>query len=277
MSLLVTIGIEPREVDEIRALVDSRVVSYPGIPSIYALDGKLFVESANVMGRYLEASGVVYHGYFEGPEAEQARRAIALSGVPSFPDVRATILHDDRIHSLLLAQQVDPVDRKLDLPRGYLPQNSFVGHDVDWPDFEGERVAKWGNRHAGEGKKRIQRFNTIPESALVEPFVTGISERILLVGDDYFWHLSYRSLDWRKNVNATVTIEVPDITLVERARTIARGLRLSVLGVDFITDPVEVRSYLLEVNAYPGFEDVPEAARIFTHEAISWWNRKSRE
>lgn len=277
VTLLITIGVEPREVEYLRDQVDARVVAYPGVPEIYALDGKLFVESANVMGKYLQPSGVIYHGYFEGPAVEQARRAIALSDIPSYPDVRSTILHDDRVHSLLLAQQFDTVEREFELHRGYLPATAYPGdRGQKWPSFEGERVVKWGNRHAGEGKKRVQCFNTIPEPALVEPFVRGRSERILLVGESS-WHLTYASLDWRKNVGATVTIEPEvDATLLYRAQAIAKGLRLPVLGVDFITDPVEANSYLLEVNAYPGFEDVPDAAMSFVGDAARWWNRTCR-
>jgi hypothetical protein len=37
----------------------------------------------------------------------------------------------------------------------------------------------------------------------------------------------------------------------------------------------ENRATLLEVNAYPGFDDVPEAADAFVALAAAWWQRES--
>ena len=265
MAFLVTVGVEPNEVEKIRSRVEARVVSYPGVPNTYAFDGKVRMESGSVMGRFVEPTAIIYYGYFEGPEVTQARRAIALSSTPSFPDIRSTFLLDDRVQALVMAKVQDEAltcSELVSLPHGYMPAGSL-------PKFEGARVANWGNRHAGEGKLRLKESEDLPEPSIIEPFIHGRSERILLIRQR-FWHLRYESADWRKNVQATVTVlEQVDPDLLNRATWIARKLNLNVAGVDFIVDSTG-RAYLLEVNAYPGFEDFPEASDAFVDEVVRW-------
>jgi hypothetical protein len=261
MTSLVAIGVEEPWLSKIRAGVDPHVIAYPGVPHMYSLDGKLRIESVSVTGKFLEGvRGVIYYRYF--PNAEFARRAIALSDVPTFPDVRSTILLDDRVNALVAALRFDTGPR---LPRGYFQSGKLMG----------DYVAKWSDEHAGEGKARTNLGFVLPDPAIVEPFVHGRSERILLIENGFggysVWHLQYESADWRKNVRGTVSrVERINASLVDRAVAIARGLRLDMAGVDFIVDPVENKAYLLEVNAYPGFEGVPEAAEAFAKSAIAW-------
>ena len=96
----------------------------------------------------------------------------------------------------------------------------------------------------------------------------GRSERILLVGERS-WQLRYESADWRKNIGATVTAVEPDAHLVARARATCGRLGLIIAGVDYIVN--EGGATLLEVNAYPGFDDVPEANDAFVELAAAWW------
>jgi hypothetical protein len=101
MPLLLVIGLDDPVPERIAAVVDARVVSYQTVPACYALDGQLYVESARVMGRWLQPDGVVYYSYFD--DAELVRRAMALASTPTFPEVATTLLHDDRVQSLLLS------------------------------------------------------------------------------------------------------------------------------------------------------------------------------
>ena len=257
MDLLVTIGLEAGLVEQLRGALEARLVAYPAVPRIYSLEGRLLVESATVAGRWLEPRGVVYYGYFD--DAGDARRALAVAATPTFPDVRATLPLDERAIALLLALRVDESESR----RGFVPRGVEV-------NLEREQVLKWGNRHCGDDKARAVGPTGIENAAVVEPFVEGSSERILLVGD-HVWHLRYESTDWRKNVGATVTRIEPNDELVARARRTAQRLGLDVAGVDYIVGAKGAT--LLEVNAYPGFDDVPGAAVAFVDLVKRWWAR----
>jgi hypothetical protein len=259
VELVVTIGVDADIVDQLRRALEARVVAYPAVPRLYSLEGQVFVESATVAGRWLQPRGVVYYGYFD--DAGAARRALALSATPTFPDVGATLPLDERAMALLLASRADDARPA----RGFVP----AGTDLT---LEREQVLKWGNRHCGEDKARTSGASRVATDAIVEPFVMGRSERVLLVGDRT-WHLRYESADWRKNVAATVTKIEPEPVLVARARRTADRLGLSVAGVDYIVN--DAGATLLEVNAYPGFDDADGATEAFVALAAAWWRQLS--
>jgi hypothetical protein len=256
VDLLVTIGLEPAFVDSLRQRLEARVVAYPAVPRLYSVDGQVRVESASVAGRWLEPSGVLFYGYFE--DAGPARRALALGSTSTFPDVGATLPLDERAMALLLALRAEGLVSR----RGFLPRGVPV-------TVEGEHVLKWGNRHCGEDKARVTgKFDPVND-AVIEPFVTGRSVRILLVGDRA-WQLHYESADWRKNVGATITVADVDPELLARARRTADRLGLAIAGVDYVV--TESDAVLLEVNAYPGMEDLPDASEAFIGMAETWWS-----
>ncbi len=258
--LLVTVGLDDPLEEALRARLEARVVAYPALPAAYALDGRLYVESWRVAGRWLQPDGVVFYGYWPG--ADGLRRALALSDVPTFPDVRATLCHDDKITSLVLCLRADPGG--LPVPRGYLPAGTEA-------EAEGTRVVKQGDLHCGEGKSRVTGPLAPGVPSLVEPFLEGTSERVLLVGDKV-WQLRYDSDDWRKNVRATVTPVIPDPALVARARGTAAGLGLEVAGFDY--QRTAAGDALLEVNAYPGLDDAPGAEEAFVDAVARWWQAR---
>jgi hypothetical protein len=257
MDLVVTIGLDAELVELVRGALDARLVAYPAVPRIYSLEGRVFVESATVAGRWLEPRGVVYYGYFD--DACDARRALALGATPTFPDVRATLPLDERAMALLLALRADESESR----RGFVPRGVEL-------TVKREQVLKWGNRHCGDDKARVVGPIAVENSGVVEPFVEGRSERILVVGD-HAWHLRYESADWRKNVRATVTRIDADQELVDRARRTTQRLGLAVSGVDYVVGTEGTT--LLEVNAYPGFDDVPDAAAAFVDLVKRWWER----
>jgi len=260
MELLVTIGLDAALVTALEQTLEARIVAYPAIPRAFSIDGRVLIESARVAGRLIEPRGVLFYSYFDAPDAAIVRRALALSDVPTFPDVTRTIHLDDKAVGLVAALEAG-VPR---LPRGYVPAGEI-------PSFAGERVLKWGHRHCGEDKVRAASGFVVPQPALVEPFVEGTSERVLLIGD-HAWHLRYESADWRKNVGATITtLAAPEPALLDAARRVATHLGLLVAGIDFLVrDGVP---YLLEVNAYPGLDDVPDAPAAFVGHAEEWWRR----
>ena len=207
------------------------------------------------MGKYHEPRGVLYYCYFDN--AVVARRALALADTPTFPDIRKTIMHDDKVMSLIAAVGVDS---EKGLLRGYADELGKVAEEP--------LVLKWGDWHCGEGKSLcIGVEPTFTEPSLVEPFVHGESHRILIVGG-HVWQLRYDSLEWRKNVNSEITRVDVDSDLSERSCKIARGLGLDVVGIDYILN--DEGASLLEVNAYPGLDQVKEAEDAFIGMAISW-------
>jgi len=259
MKLLVTVGLDSPVAEALSSRLDARVLSYPGIPHGYSIDGKVLIESPRVVGRMLEPFAVVFYSYFNSPEADAFRRALALSDVPTFPDVRRTLPLDDKVIGLVMALGSNIPS----LPRGYVNKGLTP--------FNGERVFKWGNAHCGEGKVKTTAGFLLESPAIVEPFIEGISERILVVGQEA-WHLRYESEDWRKNVRSTVTVlDQPNAVLLDLALRTTEHLQLTVAGVDFITkDGV---SFLLEVNAYPSLDEVPDAQKAFVDNVESWWSR----
>jgi hypothetical protein len=256
MDLLVTIGLDSELVQRVRQVFDARVVAYPAVPRLYSLDGQVRVESASVAGRWLEPAGVIFYGYFE--DAGPARRALALASTPTFPDVRSTLPLDERAMALALSLRAEGGRQR----RGFVPRGLSVRVDR-------EHVVKWGNRHCGEDKERVTGVVELAHDAVIEPFVEGRSVRVLLVGERA-WQLEYASDDWRKNVRATVSVVEADAELVARARQTTTRLGLALAGVDYIVN--EEGATLLEVNAYPGLEDVPAAVDAFVEMAGAWWS-----
>lgn len=251
-----TIGLDPAVVDSLRQRLEARVVAYPAVPRVYSADGQVRVESASVTGRWLEPAGVLFYGYFENAGA--ARRALALASTPTFPDVGATLPLDERAMALLLALRAEG---RLS-GRGFVPRGVAV-------TVESEHVLKWGNRHCGEDKARVTGKVDPVDDAVIEPFVAGGSMRVLIVGDKA-WQLHYESNDWRKNMGATITVADVDPELLARARHTVDRLGLPIAGVDYVV--TETDAVLLEVNAYPGLEDLPDASEAFLGMVETWWN-----
>jgi hypothetical protein len=258
MERIACVGLEPRYVRAIKKRPHGHVVTYEVPPRMYSLHGRLFAESLTVNGKWLQIDRLFWYGYFpDFPRIPEVRRAIALAAVPAFPDLDLALIHDDRVLSLILATRADP---KLPIKRGYLTTDSrpFT--------FEELHVLKVGNDHCGDGKRLINGYlggnqGTLP--GIIEPFIKGESIRVLVVGEKA-WVLKYESKkgDWRKNVDPVVTEIHFAPGIKERGQQIAKKLDLSVVGIDFIGSHEEGWQ-LLEVNAYPGLEDVPEAQDEF--------------
>jgi glutathione synthase/RimK-type ligase-like ATP-grasp enzyme len=204
----------------------------------------------------------------------KSRRSLALSNTPTYPDVRTTLAHDERAVSLALALAADSGPK---LARGFIPMGETHAGGV--------AVVKEGNEHCGNG---VRRWNfgdedgsgilrRVPGSleGIIEPFVEGLSQRILAMKYSTY-HLKYESEDWRKNVNSKVQVaNVAGFSLSDRANEIADKLKLHPVGIDFLI--AKEATYLLEVNAYPGFDDVPEAKKDFIACIEEWWRGVSED
>lgn len=272
--MIISIGLDREMVARIRAAISQQhIIAYDNIPDMYSMNGKLYVESPNIMGKFLKVDFVLWYGYFPEKNSVSAMKTIALSDALSFPSVRSTIVHEDRALSLIKCRKADD---SLPLPRGWIPPNTQV-------EIEPGTVAKFGNIHCGENKVRIDEptMRAFDEGAIVEPFISGKSRRILIVGQKA-WQIDYESDDWRKNVNAKTTVtklfgghmqDNVDPWLVLRATNMASKLSLHIVGADYIGERGHWQ--LLEANAYPGLEDIPEAQEEFVRIAatnINFWS-----
>lgn len=263
MKRLACIGLAPADVGAVKAKFEGAVVVYEVPPKMYSHLGQLYAESQSVAGKWLPIDLVAWYGYF--PETEHShdvRKAIALSDAPSFPDIRRTVLHDERALSLIQAELADPGEP---LHRGYMTRGSRA-------ILKEMSVWKVGNAHCGDGKLLVDGFHPQADnSGVLEPFVKGDSIRALIV-DRKFWMLKYESSDWRKNVKAKVTeVHPAEYHGVQaRAWTIFDKLGLwAGVGIDFIGSN-ETGWKLLEVNAYPGLDDVAEAQEVFRRRLVAF-------
>jgi hypothetical protein len=262
MERLACIGLEPNYLKAVKSAYPGIVVPYDVPPPMYSHQGKLYAESFQVAGRWLPIDRLIWYGYYpEDKRAAEVRRAIALSYCPAYPDIDLAVLHDDRVLSLILASRADTLDSPM--ARGYLPRGNRV--------LLGElSVLKIGNDHCGDGKLLIDGL--LPEtehSGIVEPFITGDSVRVLVIGE-WAWVLRYESTkpgEWRKNVQPKVT-EIQDEYLKKRGLRIAQKLGLPIVGIDFIGTREEEDWKLLEVNAYPGLDDAPLKAQTVWEETL---------
>lgn len=256
MKPIISIGLDPHVVEAIQSKIGRHISDYQYLPNIFAIDGEAYVQSQSG-SYYIRPAGILYYCYFESPEIQ--RRALALADTPTFPYVRQTILHDDKVLSLIAARNADYGEK--DVRRGFAFETPTV-------NLKNPTVAKWGKWHCGDGKKICEEYVDVPEPAILEPFIEGESHRILIVNHDV-WQIKYESDDWRKNVNSKITVlDRPDQVLADRAVNIANKLNLKVCGIDFIIN--SNGAYLLEANAYPGLYQVPQAEEAFINFAASW-------
>ncbi len=252
------IGLDRELAEPIRNRIrspDNRVLVYDTPPKGYTENAYLHLEHPSAEGLWYPIDRALYYSYF--PNVLGLRKAMAFAITPTYPNVRKTILHDDKDLSLLLMEG----DHQ-SLGRGYVPANTqmTLGHY--------RRVVKQGNEHCGEGKFKLESGTTFAPSvdSLLEDFVFGESYRILVIGDKA-WTIHYESEDWRKNVGGTQTL-VSNLKLEKLYLSEAKRLGLAVAGFDCIINDVNGCWHTLEVNCYPGIPDF--AQEHFINEACKF-------
>ncbi len=254
MSAVVAIGLDDDVVATIGSLAGVKIKAYQAVPKMYAHDGQVFIEDDRIMDAYFSPTLVLWYSYYE--DKMRWRWPLAMSNTWSFPDVRRTILWDDKMQSVLLASLADPIHVKDRPSRGFYPE----GAPLDISKLPPDTVLKWGNSHCGENKILTSGDcqDTPKGPVLAEPFLGGRSYRILTVGK-YVSQLEYLSDDWRKNVNGKIVkCDKVDARLRHRSDDIMKHYGLEIAGIDFVVGPDneygDYDSLLLEVNAYPGLD-----------------------
>lgn len=135
-------------------------------------------------------------------------------------------------------------------------------------------VFKTGSAHRGEGKHLAHsKEDILPWEGVttIEPFFTGRSVRVLIIGDSAFGIEVTNDQTWIKN-QAGADIHEFDIPLHLRvhADKVAKYFGLDIAGVDYIIQDDGTFKFL-EVNQYPGFagfDHVMDCAREFLEQKM---------
>lgn len=168
---ILIVGLDEPETTELRSRLDCPVLAFENLPRILVDRGRLAVEHPHVMNHFVPVSRVVFHAIFEDDFDFLA--ALALWGGPCLPNARGMMDLRQRLPGLVRALAVTSFGQT---PRGYADRGTPIV-------AQGERVAKWGEWHCGEGKARFSGAWAAEVPSLMEDYVEGEAVRIVLVGE----------------------------------------------------------------------------------------------
>jgi hypothetical protein len=251
------VGLDRPELDELRRRLDTPLIATSSLPRIKLEDGTLWAERPSARGQFLAVSHVVYHGIFD--DDFDFITALALWGGPCLPDGRAMMDCRQRVPCLVRAARISAFAAA---PRGF----AFGGVELR----VGRRgVAKYGERHCGEGKAVVESSWTADVPTLVEPFVDGQPVRVMLIGEQA-WQIRLGGETWLKSIHAPDADVMPiDAALLADARRLADGFGLEVAGIDYIIDPAGV-PHMLEVNHIPNVDRFPAVRQAYLDYVPRW-------
>ncbi len=259
MERLLVVGLDEPEFEALKSRVDVPMVFHPDLPRVKLQRGRLLVEHPDRMA-FLAVGRVIFHGIFE--DDFDLLAALALWRGPCLPG--ALGLLDCRLRIPCLARSL-AISRFSAMPRGF----AYGGEIVKNEDVE---VAKWGNWHCGEDKERSRDDWRCPEPTIVEPFIEGDAERIMIVGER-FWQIHLAGQSWKKSIHhhdaAILPIEQVDPELLEDTRSLAKHFGLEMIGVDYMVG-ADGERHLLEVNHVPNVTVFPEIREAFLDLAERW-------
>lgn len=219
---LLMVGLEEKEVNEIRSNSNCLLVCYNFLPSIRLIEGNLYAESSFTPDKYLKVDRVIYHGIFENDY--DFITLLALWGGKCLPNPSAMM--DLRLrHSGLV--------RSLKATRFNNLKRGMAIKAEPW-QVQKATVAKWGNWHCGENKELFESNFLISEPTLFEPFIEGEAVRIMLIGEEA-WQIKLEGDDWKKSLHHGQSRQMSiDEDLLEDSRSIARYFDLEIVGIDYM-------------------------------------------
>ncbi len=238
---ILLIGFDPSETSELAKRLPAECISHPMLPKIVVERGRLFVESVRG-SRYLPVSRVIFHGIFEHDLDFLA--GLSVWGGPCFPNPQAMM--DCRLRLPCLVHALRHT-RFAGEPRGFASALGQYTAPV-------ESVAKWGNWHCGENRKRFTGQFNAEEATLFEPFITGEPVRVVIVREPRQIRLA--GAGWLKSVHGPGAEYMPvDPQLAADTIAVQRGLGLNIIANDYMLSPSG--PYLLEVNHIPSLTCLP--------------------
>lgn len=262
MGVLLLVGLDEPEVDEIRRRVGSgrSILAFENLPRIQVVRGELRVEHPHAMNHFVAVERVVYHAIFEDDFDFLA--ALALWGGPCLPGARGMMDLRQRLPGLVRALAVSRFGQN---PRGYADRGSALSVD----DGVG-LVAKWGNWHCGEDKVRVDGRFTADQPTLLEPYIEGEAVRIVLVGDRA-WQVRMAGDGWLKSIHHPGATFMPiDPDLRDDARRLVDAFGLETVGVDYMVAAADGSRHLLEVNHVPNVTVFPEVRAAYLDRVVAW-------
>lgn len=252
------IGLDAPQVAELRAAYGRPFVAHPTVPKVFVQNGRLFVESATSF-ELREVSAVVYHGIFE--DDHDLIAALALWGGPCLPNAAAMMDCRLKLPCLVRALRHTQYATR---PRGY------VSAGLSFPVVE-LSVAKWGNWHCGENKRRLVSGEDacVDHNAIVEPFFDGTAVRVAVIGDEAF-QIRLDGDDWLKSIHhERAEFMTPDANLVDDTKRVARGIGLEVAANDYIVGD-DQQATLLEVNHIPNVTRFAQMWDCYREFVVEW-------
>jgi hypothetical protein len=256
-DLVILIGLDPPETNELKARVNRPLVAFAMLPKLQLRAGELFVGRSGTWDWKGPVAKVVFHGIFENDLPALA--ALALWGGPCLPSAHGMLDCRPRIANLA---RVRRVSRFAALPRGYAdPGTTFAA--------AGPTVAKWGEWHCGEGKERFDGERSATEPTLFEPFVVGEAVRVTVIGERV-WQLRLGGDDWKKSIHhPSATFTPVDPELAEDVQRMRDHFDLAVCAADYIVSP-DGSKHLLELNHIPNVTEFPEIRAAYLEYAAAW-------
>jgi hypothetical protein len=255
------VGLDEPEYTDIARRVGMAVIAHEVLPRIVVKDGEFLVQPRNRMG-LVPVSKVVFHGIFE--DDLDFITGLALWGGPCLPNAHGLL--DCRLRMPCLA-------RALRHTRFGAPLRGYAGPGAVF-DAETEYVAKWGNWHCGENKTRFTGSWTSDQASVIEPFLSGKSVRIVIIGDSY-WQIKLEGESWLKSIHSPQAAFMDvDPELLADTQHIRETFGMEIIANDYIVAEDGCK-HLLEVNHIPNVTRFPEIWTAYRDFAVKWINGNS--
>ena len=270
MKRVAVVGLDEPEFLDLRGRLSVPALFHPLLPKLEVADGGMYVSRGIGSSGLISASHVVFHGIFA--DDLPFITGLALWGGPCWPSAQGLLDCRERLPCLARALRHP---RFGGMARGWAAGSQPLRY-ADPAEAVRERVAKWGNWHCGENKLRFAGDGaavTLPEDAVIEPFIPGESVRIAKIGDR-MWQIRMSGEGWLKSIHhgGAYIEDHLDADLAADTARLGAGLGLEILGVDYQVDQAG-RPWLLEVNHAPNVTIFPEIREAFLLEAAAWVER----
>lgn len=221
-------------------------------------DGKL--RRVNFLTERL--NGIIYLARTEDVNVEIHNLAIIKqSGLPCWPPVDQLIRMTNR-HVVMDECAVNGLTTDPVWTDPVWTMHNNVWTDEDGVYLEPPYVVKIGQSHQGQDKYLIQSREELSvflkthmvSEMTVEKFYTGLSVRVLFIGDDHFGVQYHNEQSWIKN---SAGCEYDDWKapkeLVDHADKVRKHFGLEVAGIDYVIEE-NGTFHFLEINQFPGLK-----------------------
>lgn len=256
------IGLEPDEVEFLKSQLEFSYVLmfYEVIPKVLLKEGKLYVESQKVNGKFLRVDKVIFYGIFEN-DFDFINLLTFWKGA-CFPNPLAM---------LNLRQRIPALARSLAVSEFNGMSRGMVINQQEY-STQNEMVAKWGIWHCGEDKAKFSGAWKSTETSVIENFIEGNAVRIMKIGNQY-WQIQLEGESWLKSLHGEgAHVMKMDTDLYRDAKRITNHFQMEIAGIDYIVTDSE--KHLLEVNHIPSITAFEDMRIAFLNYVVKWINNE---